>query len=243
MRLGLFAKYWEPGHVKTRLAASVGQQIAAEVYRTFVQHLIRFAGFPDEPHIHPEIVYSPPGAETAFREIARQFGGEPGWSFHPQGSGDLGERMHRFFERTFQQGYSRGMILGTDSPTMPLKFVNQAYHLLRLHDVVLGPTEDGGYYLVAARNRVPEIFADISWSTNLVWKQTVAKLQQHHVNFAVLPTWYDVDRGEDLTRLRNEIDQVRSKTAGTDDYPNLSTHHLAVVKLGKALDHILSAKQ
>lgn len=240
MRLGLFAKFWEPGKVKTRLAESLGNAVAAEVYRAFVEHLMRYADFPDEPYIQTEVVYSPESAEAAFRELAVPVDGESCWSFHPQGSGDLGQRMRRFFDRTFQQGYSRGMIIGTDSPTMPLKFVNQAYHLLRLHDVVLGPTEDGGYYLVAARNQVPEIFADISWSTDKVWQQTVAHLQQQHVNFAVLPTWYDVDYGEDLTRLLTEIEQVRSRDAGDHNRPPDAQ---AIVKLGDELEQILSPKE
>ena len=93
-------------------------------------------------------------------------------------------------------------------------YLQQASCLLESHDVVLGPCEDGGYYLVGARGSVPPIFSGIDWSTEQVWQQTIACLQEHRVRFAVLPTWYDVDTIEELKRLHSEL---QSDEASNDE--------------------------
>lgn len=199
-RFGMFAKYWEPGAVKTRLASGIGAEPAAAVYLAFLEvQLARFAGLFD-----PLLVFSPAEQERRFREL---LGGDPGrWDLKSQGGGDLGARMQRFFGNAFADGYEFATLIGSDAPTLPLSYIHQAASLLRLYDVVLGPTEDGGYYLVAARQTVPPIFTGIEWSTANVWRQTIGKLQEHRICFVVLPTWYDVDNVDDLVRLREQLE-------------------------------------
>lgn len=212
--LALFAKYWEPGKVKTRLAAAVGDQVAADVYRAFLETLLwRFgeeaksvgeANAADDPMEHV-VAYAPENRDSEFREFLEFVKKPTSWHLQSQGSGDLGERLELFFKTRFQAGNSKVVVIGTDSPTVPGSYLSQATRLLDSHDVVLGPTEDGGYYLVAAKEYVPPIFNGIAWSTERVWQQTIARLQDFRVKFAVLPTWYDVDNIEDLQRLRVEL--------------------------------------
>ena len=199
-RFGMFAKHWMPGKVKTRLAATIGQEAAAAVYKAFLdEQILRYASMQA-----PAIIVTPDEGSNYFSELLIQLQ-SPNWQVHPQGLGDLGERMSRFFQRAFDDGYSKATLVGSDTPTLPLSFLRQVDQLLNIHDVVLGPSEDGGYCLVAAKNSVPPIFTGIEWSSEQVWRQTIAKLQAHRIRFAVLPVWYDVDNADDLRRLRAEL--------------------------------------
>ncbi len=157
--LGLFAKYWEPGRVKTRLARSIGNEKAARIYEAFVAATVaRLSAI----HCTRVLSYWPNDAKTrlAFESVEAQ-----GWSLVPQTEGDLGERMADYFIQQFSAGTDRVVLLGTDCPNVPLVEVQEAFEHLKTSDVVLGPTDDGGYYLVGAAKRVPPIFADIPWST------------------------------------------------------------------------------
>jgi glycosyltransferase A (GT-A) superfamily protein (DUF2064 family) len=106
--------------------------------------------------------------------------------------------MAAFFAAAFRSG-ERVVLIGSDSPDLPAEFIAEAFSSLATHDVVLGPSADGGYYLVGAARRVPPIFEGIAWSTPDVWPQTVALLSG--CRWCQLPRWYDVDTGEDLHKL------------------------------------------
>ncbi len=163
---GMFAKFWQPGAVKTRLGETIGSEAAAALYRESLRTLlVRFASVAASR----ELVFTPGDRQAEFRLLASQ-----AWQLEEQGTGDLGQRMARFFERAFASGRSRVVLIGSDSPTVPSSWVDRAFDALDHHRVVLGPSEDGGYYLVGARgDRVPPIFFDIDWSTAQVWPQTV----------------------------------------------------------------------
>jgi len=154
--LGLFAKYWQPGAVKTRLAATVGPERAAEIYRHFVVTLTRrLADCGDDRWV----AITPWLRASDFREIVSEQ-----WHLEAQSEDDnLGSRMRAFFAGRLAAGYGRVVLLGSDSPNVPVEYVNQAFQQLCTHDVVLGPTEDGGYWLVGAAGAVPPIFDAIPW--------------------------------------------------------------------------------
>jgi rSAM/selenodomain-associated transferase 1 len=193
----MFAKYWQPGSVKTRLAARIGEQRAADVYRAFVFTLLR--RFSDVAESR-DLVFTPDHQLKEFQSI-----GTSAWQLHPQGPGDLGARMQRYFQRTLETGATDVVLIGSDSPTLPRRYLDRAFQSLQRANVVLGPSEDGGYYLIGARNVVPPIFAGIDWSTPRVWDQTLEKLNATELTLAVMPTWYDVDSAADLRRLQDEL--------------------------------------
>lgn len=196
---GMFAKYWEPGQVKTRLAAALGGEPASQIYRHFVTTLVtRFRGCADTR----VLCFTPQEQAPAFVALA---GAE--WTAKPQAQGDLGARMASFFEDCFRNGAEQVVLIGSDSPTLPAGYVASAFGLLHDADVVLGPTDDGGYYLVGAARGVAGIFEGIDWSTPRVWEQTVARLGALGLSHATLPSWYDVDELVDLKRLRDELTQ------------------------------------
>lgn len=194
-QLGLFAKWPHAGLVKTRLATALGTTSATRIADAFLRDaLIRFRGIAERQ----VIVFAPDEDRELFRDLA---GGT--WDLEPQGPGDLGERLQRFFTRCFTRVGDSAIALGTDSPTLPVEFVNRAFDLLPSHDVVLGPATDGGYYLVGLSRPRPEIFEGIAWSSADVLGQTIDRLGD--ARLALLPVWYDVDTPEDWQMLRGHL--------------------------------------
>lgn len=195
-QLGIFAKHWRPGQTKTRLAESIGSELAAELALAMLEvSLARFAGLADR-HV---LAYSPPEAHREFESIAG-----PNWNLEPQSAGDLGQRMRAYFESALGAGAARVILLGSDSPTLPLARIQEAFVALESKDIVLGPSDDGGYYLIGGRI-VPPVFEGIPWSTPEVWRLTVAALERAGATFHALPAWHDVDEFPDLARLRDEL--------------------------------------
>lgn len=197
---GIFAKYWEPGKVKTRLAGTLGRESASQIYHHFVSTLVaRFRECADSRVLY----FTPQEQADAFTTIA---GAD--WAAKPQTHGDLGARMASFFGECFGAGADRVVLIGSDSPTMPAAYVESAFRLLRATDIVLGPSEDGGYYLVGAARETAGMFEGIDWSTERVWEQTVVRLGELGLSYESLPQWYDVDERSDLERLRDELAQL-----------------------------------
>lgn len=196
-QLGMFAKFWGTGRVKTRLARDLGAERTSRLYRCFLETLVRrFAGEGDRRLL----AYTPADSEEAFRELTSS-----AWTLAPQAAGDLGERMEDYFRRAFAADATYAILIGSDCPHLPLATVQQAFLELEQHSVVLGPSDDGGYYLVGAAREAPSIFTGIDWSTPAVWRQTIACLEAAGCDYTCLDPSYDIDDLNDLRRLRNEL--------------------------------------
>ncbi len=198
-QLGVFAKYWKPGRVKTRLAKTEGDVRAAELYRIFLQATLRRFSDCDCRRL---LVYTPVERRDEFERLAND-----NWELEPQAVGDLGERMQQYFRASFNLGSTKVLLVGSDSPTLPRSRIDAAFQLLDDCEVVLGPTEDGGYYLIGSTREIPEMFDGIAWSTPQVWSQTVERLRAASVRFRALDVWYDVDDRASLDRLRDELEK------------------------------------
>jgi hypothetical protein len=198
-QLGIFAKYWEPGGVKTRLARDIGQEAAATLQREFFRTLVHRFGTIAATRV---VRFAPPDRRAEFASLT---GGN--WQLEPQSAGDLGHRMADYFRAAFQRGCERVVLIGSDSPTLPPTVVTDAFERLATDSVVLGPSADGGYYLVGAAGSVPPIFGEVEWSTGSVWDQTRRQLAAARIPYAQLPLWYDVDNVDDLRRLAAELQQ------------------------------------
>jgi len=219
-RLGVFAKYWEPGKVKTRLATSLGDAKTARIYQGFVAATIARLTTIDAGRV---LAYSPADGQTRAAFQGVDIGG---WSLAPQGAGDLGQRMAAYFDQQFRAGAERVVLLGTDSPNVPLVEVQEAFEHLKTADVVLGPTEDGGYYLVGAARQTPPIFDNIPWSTVEVLSATRACLEQAGISYTTLDPWYDVDEIFDLHRL---LEDLRDESKAEPALDVLLKHVLEVI--------------
>lgn len=199
--LGMFAKHWQPGCVKTRLAATIGESHAATLHALCVSALTERLATSADRRV---IAFTPAPAEHAFRCVSRG-----AWEVLPQGAGDLGQRMQQFFHWALSQA-ERVVLIGSDSPDLPGAFIEQAFASLQRSDVVLGPAQDGGYYLIGAARRVPPVFERIAWSTPQVWPQTVDQLAAAGIAWHELPGWYDVD---DQPALNALLARLRSNSS------------------------------
>jgi hypothetical protein len=194
--LTVFAKYWEPGQVKTRLSRSIGEAAAAELQQTFLRSLLsRFSAAADRL----SLLAWPPSRQAEFRRIAPD-----GWDIAAQAAGDLGTKLSTCFQTQLTDVPQRLVAIGADSPDLPADFVTQAFDLLENYRVVLGPATDGGYYLIGMSQFVP-LFDQIEWGTPRVWAQTSARLRDERIEFACLPPWSDVDHWDDLIALRERL--------------------------------------
>lgn len=198
--LGLFAKWPSAGSVKTRLARDTSPEFAAQVAGAFLRDsLIRFGDLP----VERIVVFDPPGAADGFSALV---GGR--WRLQPQAVGDLGIRLNQFFGDAFLGKSARVVAVGSDSPTLPLDYVMQAFDRLRQCDVVLGPAMDGGYYLIGLSRPAPELFDGIRWSTSNVLGQTVERLGS--LSLSLLPPWFDVDTRDDWIAFRGHLKAMRA---------------------------------
>jgi len=204
-----FVKYPLAGRVKTRLAEQLGQTLAARLYESFVADILISL---EKLDVNFRILFDPPHDQTQF---VRWLGDK--YTYLPQTGNDLGGKMKNAFEQAFNQGCKKVVIIGSDSPDMPTGFIENAFKGLCENDVVIGPSTDGGYYLIAfSKDRfVPQVFEGIEWSTSSVFDETVKILENCGKTTYILPKWYDVDTKKDLDELidRNRHSEFRnSKT-------------------------------
>ena len=122
--------------------------------------------------------------------------------FQQQGS-DLGEKMRSAFADRFKEGYDKVVIIGSDSPSLPGCYIDKAFATSK--DLVLGPSADGGYYLIAMSRKVFEVFGGVAWGTEKVLEETLKKVEDANISLELLPVWYDVDLPEDLKFLKTHL--------------------------------------
>jgi rSAM/selenodomain-associated transferase 1 len=194
----VFAKAPVPGEVKTRLAVSRGALAATRLYEAMVLHTLSTATNSGVGLL--ELWVTSPKDHPFFNRCAKEFH----LTLHLQVTGDIGRRMAHAFQETLK-GTPFALLLGTDCPSLTQEDLNEAAAALRQGcDAVLGPTEDGGYCLVGLRRYAPRLFDNISWGTNSVLEQTRAHLRLLGWNWHELPERWDVDRPEDVDRLKSE---------------------------------------
>jgi len=211
--LAIMAKRPQAGDVKTRLCPPLTPEEAAELAQCFL--FDKFDQVCRVPGVERFLAFSPPDAETFFRS---QAGGA--FSLLPQQGTDLGERLADLSERLLRAGFAAVMIIGADSPTLPDSVLQEAHAVLAQNraDVVLGPTEDGGYYLIGLRKPRRDLFCGIAWSTDAVLRQTVARADAVGLRTHLLPPWYDVDVPSDLRRLARDVADERTSAPRTRSY-------------------------
>ena len=195
--LVVMARYPEVGATKTRLAGAIGVEEAVRLYRAFLTDLAqRFAGEMYDLHW----AYTPNGVGySAFMATLApslvQY-----MRFFPQKGPELGARLHYAFRWTYERGYQRTIVISSDSPQLSRDIVARAREALDEADVVLGPADDGGYYLIAM-SRPHDVFNGIPMSTSLVMQMTVDLAQRQGLKVDSLETLFDVDEWPDLVRL------------------------------------------
>lgn len=194
--LAAMAKVPVAGEVKTRLCPPLRPEQAAELARCFLEDRVaQLGGLPASDRL---VAFTPPERVAELRALL-----PPDVRLLPQRGADLGERMSRLLSDLLAEGYAGAIAVGTDTPTLPTAYLVEASEALRsgVADVVLGPSEDGGYYLIGLGAPAPELFVDMSWSTATVYAETLARAGATGRRTSILPSWFDVDRVPDLARL------------------------------------------
>ena len=197
--LGLFAKWPSPGAVKTRLAADL--RWGARAARAFLLDMIHRLAAVDARRV---LAFAPANREADFAAVAAGR-----FALAPQADGDLGRRMAAFVGRRLDEGARAVVLVGADSPTLPVEHVERAFAELERADVVLGPATDGGYYLIGCGPARPPLFDRVAWGSASVLADTAAALADPRWRLALLPPWYDVDTPDDWTMLCGHIAALR----------------------------------
>jgi rSAM/selenodomain-associated transferase 1 len=192
-KLGVFARVPVPGQVKTRVVPPLSPDAACELYRAFLGDLF------DRLHAAKVgiSVFAAGEPLTALSSMMPR-----PWPVIPQAGGDLGARMDAAFGHLLSEPGSRAVLMGSDSPDLPLPFLKRAFQRLKHRDVVIGPAMDGGYYLLGLRAPTPALFEGIEWGSARVLSQTMEIVAREKLSVALLPPWYDVDDAESLEVLR-----------------------------------------
>ena len=207
--VAIMAKAPRAGDVKTRLCPPLSPAQAADLGRAFL--LDKIAQLRALPGITPAIAFTPENERALFAQLA------PGFTLVPQRGDDLGARLHGTLDALLGLGHAAALAIDSDTPTLPLEFLRQAVEVAGAGtaDVVLGPTEDGGYYLIGLRRARRELFEGIPWSTSAVLDATLARARASGLRTARLPAWFDVDTPADLERLRAALDAAPDTAAQT----------------------------
>ena len=220
--LAVMTKAQQAGRVKTRLVTPLTPEEAAELNKCFLRDTAaaisracsrRFASHPPSRSFGATgseaataargiAVYTPVGAESAYTEIL-----PAGFSLLPQRGDKFGERLYFAVEDLFRCGFETVCLIDSDSPTVPAENLAEAVELLSTHEdrVVLGPSDDGGYYLIGVKKPHRRLFEQIDWSTERVLNQTIQRAMELELEVKLLPSGYDVDDGASLRRLCNEL--------------------------------------
>jgi rSAM/selenodomain-associated transferase 1 len=189
------------GQVKTRLLPALSAEEAAELARSLLLDQLR--QLEKLEAVDRYLVFAPDEGRELMEALAPSC-----FRLFSQRSDDLGSRMEAIFSQLFAAGHQNIVLIGGDLPPVPLGFFAEAYAFLRSSNqrVVLGPSRDGGYYLVGCNQPIPEIFHDMRWSHPEVLAQTRKKLTALNLDYHLLPSWFDIDTSDDLQYLRSVLD-------------------------------------
>ena len=204
------AKQPIPGRTKTRLCPPLTPTQASKLYECFLRDTLELMR--SIPGMRRRIGYLPVGSQDYFRRLA------PDMELRPQRGAGLGERLDHLLREALGKGSPgevspRAVVIDSDSPTLPAAYISQAFERLAEVEVVLGPTEDGGYYLIGVKQPQPHLLRQVQMSTPHVLSDTLRLAKASGLSVALLPAWYDVDTLADLHRLDDQADSLEGNHA------------------------------
>ncbi|MGH7207274.1 MAG: TIGR04282 family arsenosugar biosynthesis glycosyltransferase [Nitrospiraceae bacterium] len=228
----IFAKAPIPGQVKTRLCPPLTLDEAASLHGSFVLDALersQEAGRHGAVTVDRFLACAPPADHVFFKIMEER---QRVRLLHQTGD-DLGARMDHAFKEVFALGYQCAILVGTDMPSLPASCYGQAVKLLSDHDLVLGPSLDGGYYLIGLKRPTPDLFIGIPWSTDQVFSLTRTKAEVLGLKSALLPTCRDVDTIDDLLALieENELETTNKRRGRSPLASSLSLRTAGALRL------------
>lgn len=187
----IFLRLPEFGKVKTRIASTLGDEVALEVYKELTTLTLNLAS----SLVIPVYLFYEGGLPQPAEQIST-------FEYVHQTSGNLGNKMRHAFEIVLQK-HKKAVIIGSDCPDLAKDDIMSAFDQLDRHDLVIGPSEDGGYYLLGCKTLAPFLFTDLPWSSSLLFNETIARIESHQMSCHVLRQLYDIDEEAEWTRFRN----------------------------------------
>ena len=205
--LGMFVRRPEAGRTKTRLAATIGATVAAQLYAAFVDDLLRRCPALADRFL---LAATPDDQATADWFLPR-LADNSQLVFQPDG--ELGQRIEWFFRFASAAGGHSIVLIGSDSPDLPSAWIVKAFRRLSEVDVVIGPATDGGYVLIGLRKPHANLFDGISWSSPTTLSETTASAAQQGLSVELLQPWYDIDVVQDLRTLKAHQETADSEAS------------------------------
>ncbi len=212
LAFAMLCKAPRAGAVKTRLAAEIGRSRAALLAAAFIQDVAAsIDAVAAASSAVPYLFFTPEDAEAIISPLV-----PPSFKMLPQAEGDLGFRMYNAIAGLLARGHDAVILTGADFPTLPRQILQEAARAINKPEerVVIGPAEDGGYYLIGLRHARLSLFEGIPWSTPKVLQATLERSQRIGLPLYTLPRWYDVDDGPSFARLRAELHSQSSVFGG-----------------------------
>ena len=207
-----FVKYPKVGDVKSRLSKDLDPSITVELYRCFVKDLLKMLNTTSYSIF---ICFYPSNYLNNFKQwLGNKY------NYIPQEGEDLGQRMENCFNYIFTKKFDQLIVIGSDSPDLPNEILNQAFLKLQTHDAVIGPSLDGGYYLLGFNRACysPNFFKDVSWGKDTVFAKTKKRFLDEKLSFFILPVWGDIDTFQDLENYYQNNKNKELKSSSTMTY-------------------------
>ena len=197
--LVLFAKAPIAGKAKTRLQPEITPENSARLQEAMIKDSISLMS--EINNVEKIIYFLPIQKKYVFEKFI------DGLPFHLncQNGIDLGKKMENSFHDLFNKGFFRVVVIGTDSPALPKEYISKAFIDLNNADLVIGPSIDGGYYLIGFKEKVLPVFSPVEWGSNKVLLQTEELIKKHNLKLSLLPIHYDIDTIEDLRYLKTHL--------------------------------------
>lgn len=217
----IFAKAPEPGKTKTRMVPFLTESCAALLQEAMILDMLRLTAH----CVADRFILAFPSAKHPFFQKIQA---EIGLRCLDQQGNDLGERIEGAFHQTWKEGYEHVVTIGTDSPTLPLFILREAFRRLEDDGIVLGPSIDGGFYLIGLRKPIEGLFKGIAWGTDRVLTEILTIINRKGQICSLLPFWYDLDRPGDLLYLVQHLELLRRKKEAypTEVFRLLQSLHL-----------------
>lgn len=215
----IFLRHPKNGQVKTRLAKTTSKDFAIKFYKQCAEKI--FHTTKEILGINRLAFYS---NQSEKKEVVAWLGDE--FLFIPQEGDDLGSRMKNAFNNAFNIGSEKVIIIGTDIPELSIVIIKDAFSALNKNDVVIGPSKDGGYYLLGLNKMHSELFDEIEYSTSLVLSETIARIKDLGLSYHLLPVLSDVDTEADLIDWINSNSHASFKKEITLAYKSIQENQL-----------------
>ncbi|MBD3169373.1 MAG: DUF2064 domain-containing protein [candidate division Zixibacteria bacterium] len=197
--LVMFARDPVPGECKTRLTPHLNEDQSANLYKAFIRDLLDKLKGSEYYDFYVYLYHS---------NIVDSFWATFEVELRPQQGENLGERMLNAFAELFNEGYEKAVIIGSDVPTIDIADIGEAFKALETDGIVLGPAEDGGYYLIGLKHAYQQLFEDIDWGSSGVYSSTLSRIKELSINLYELKLRNDVDTIDDLRRLIDDIGRM-----------------------------------